>query len=135
MKIICIDTDVWIDFLDAESEFHEKAKRVVEGLRNTKGVVSTLLVMEVNTGYYASNNADKAKDFKDNLEKMRNLKICDITIEISDKAAEIRARYGIATPDALVAATAMLNGAEVLYTRNLKHFLPLEKEGLRIVSP
>lgn len=134
-NLILMDSDVWVDFLDKESALHEKAKSIVEKLKNTKGVASTLLITEVNTGYYAIDNPKKAKDFIDNLQKIRNLKIYDVSLEIADKAAELRARYGIETPDAIIGATAILKGVDTLYTRNLEHFLPLEKEGIKIVSP
>lgn len=133
--LILIDTDIWIDFLDRESKFFQKAKVIVEKLRNTKGVVSALLITEVNTGYYAIANPKKAEEFIDSLQKIRNLKICDVSIEIADKAAELRAKYGIETPDAIIGATAILNGVDTLYSRNIEHFLPLKKEKIEIISP
>ena len=132
--LILIDTDVWIDFMDAKSKFHEKAREVVEKLRHTKGVISTLLITEVNTGYYAVGSSGKARDFVAELKKIRNLKICDVSVEIADKAAELKAKYGIETPDAIIGATAALNKVETLYTRNLRHFLPLSKEGIKIAG-
>ncbi len=131
---ILIDTDIWIDYLDGSSEFHKEAIKIINLIRNVKCVVSSILITEVNTGYYKIGEKEKAQIFIKNLRKIRNLKIISINGEIADKAAELRASYGLSTPDTIIASTAIISGAKVIYTRNLKHFSSLVREGIEVKS-
>ena len=47
-----------------------------------------------------------------------NLKVFDITPQISAEAARLRARYGQRTPDAIHTATALAAGADLLVTND-----------------
>lgn len=51
---------------------------------------------------------------------------------VAEEGGRLRRRYRVATPDALIAATALLNDL-VLVTRNAKHFTGIE--GLRLRQP
>lgn len=52
---------------------------------------------------------------------------------IADKGAEIRASYGLYLPDALIAATAILNNANCLVTRDKNIYANMK--GLKVSTP
>ncbi len=52
---------------------------------------------------------------------------------VADKGAEIRASYGLYLPDALIAATAILNNANRLVTRDKNIYATLK--GLKVSTP
>ncbi|HID17638.1 TPA: PIN domain-containing protein [Candidatus Bathyarchaeota archaeon] len=49
---------------------------------------------------------------------MNNFKIVPVTFEIADLAAKLRARRGGKLPDALIAATAIDQAADLLYSQD-----------------
>jgi predicted nucleic acid-binding protein len=54
----------------------------------------------------------------------------DVNGEIVRKAGELRREYGVELPNAIIAATALIVGAE-LVTRNIKHYKSIKKIKLR----
>jgi predicted nucleic acid-binding protein len=55
-----------------------------------------------------------------------------LTPESADQAASIRVKHGIKTPDAIIAATAIVNGL-TLITGNEKDFVSIHK--LKLINP
>ena len=113
-----IDSDVLIDYLQGL----EKAKRELD--RYTKREMSIISWMEVMTG------ADTPEEEKDSREFLSTFTIHHLSVEIASEAVEIRKKFRIRLPDAIVWATARTNGC-LLVTRNAKHFSKKEP-GVRI---
>ena len=69
-----------------------------------------------------------AGKYKEILLHSDNLLIVPVSSAIADKAAELRARYGIRTPDAIQIATALQGGSSIFLTndRNLKKIHEIE---------
>jgi predicted nucleic acid-binding protein len=61
--------------------------------------------------------AAKAKQLLQDLT-LNGFKIASVTFEIADLAAEIRAKRGGNLPDALIVATALNQGANVVYSQD-----------------
>ena len=59
------------------------------------------------------------------LEFISNATIFDLNKEIADKTIENRKKYRIKTPDAIIGATAMVNGFEIV-TNNVDDFKRLD---------
>ena len=110
-----IDSDVLIDYLQGL----DKAKRELD--RYSKREMSIISWMEVMTG------ADTAEEEKDSREFLSTFTIHPLSVEIASEAVEIRKRFRIRLPDAIVWATARINGC-LLVTRNTKDFPTKEPE-------
>jgi|SRR5271157_2838705 Predicted nucleic acid-binding protein, contains PIN domain len=113
-----IDSDVLIDYLQGL----EKAKRELD--RYTKREMSIISWMEVMTG------ADTPEEEKDSREFLSTFTIHHLSVEIASEAVEIRKKFRIRLPDAIVWATARTNGC-LLVTRNAKDF-SIKEPGVRI---
>jgi predicted nucleic acid-binding protein len=110
-----IDSDVLIDYLQGL----DKAKRELD--RYAKREMSIISWMEVMTG------ADTAEEEKDSREFLSTFTVHHLSVEIASEAVAIRKRFRIRLPDAIVWATARINGC-LLVTRNTKDFPAKEPE-------
>ena len=69
------------------------------------------------------------------LSMLRNLlTVHPLTVEIHETGLGLAARYGFATYDAMIAASALHAGCDTLWSEDMQHGMVLE-EGLRIVDP
>lgn len=128
-----LDTMVFIYSLDSHPEFGEVADAILARIERgeLKAVASSLLFAELLPHKFARNDAVRARAIARELENMPNLAIMPLTNEVSVEAARLRATYGLRTPDAVHAATAMGAGAQGIVTNDgtLKR---LTSEGLDV---
>lgn len=62
------------------------------------------------------------------------LTVHPITVEIHEAGLRLAERYGLATYDAMIAASALDAGCDTLWSEDMQHGMSLE-EGLRIANP
>jgi predicted nucleic acid-binding protein len=62
------------------------------------------------------------------------LPVIPITIETHETGIALAERYGFSTYDAMIAASAMLSGCDVLWSEDLQHNMAVD-DRLRIVNP
>ncbi len=127
MALCLLDSDAVIDHLKSRSEMN----RLIARLIHSGDTLCTCAVVlsEVHSGLHPA-DTDRAMRF------LASLSFLTSTPEIGQQAGTWRytfARQGraVATPDALVAATAHFYGAS-LVTRNVKHY-PMDE--LTLASP
>ncbi|HST54782.1 MAG TPA: type II toxin-antitoxin system VapC family toxin [Solirubrobacteraceae bacterium] len=97
-----VDTDVLID--------HFRGHRKLDGAGYAISVVTRCEL-------FAGRNAEE-----DSLRKTLALfDEVDVSRQVAERAGQIRRAHGIATPDALIAATALEHGMAIM-TRNVRHF-------------
>lgn len=115
-----LDTVALIYFLERHPIHHDTAKRLLKRIEDGEiaGVVSSLVFAELLVPAYRADDNSRAESVLRLLRSFPNLRILDITPEISTVAARLRARYGLRTPDAIHAATALAAGADVLVTND-----------------
>lgn len=90
--------------------------------------VSVVTEMEIYAG--KSMDKTKAKNIADKL--LNNFSKISIDSQIAKYAGKIKRKFSISFPDALIAATAILNNC-TLITRNIKHFQKIPK--LKVLQP
>jgi len=64
-------------------------------------------------------NKKLADTYRSILLSSNNLATCEITNEISERAAALRAKYGFKTPDSIQLATAIIRRADYFLTNDL----------------
>jgi predicted nucleic acid-binding protein len=119
---IALDTNVLIYFFEGIEPQASKVEKVLQSIMKgaNEGVISTVTVAEVLTGFYLSADTKKEAKAKQLLQDLTltGFKIASVTFEIADLAAEIRAKRGGNLPDALIVATALNQGANVVYSQD-----------------
>lgn len=119
---IALDTNVLIYFFEGIEPQASKVEKVLQSIMRgvNEGVISTVTVAEVLTGFYLSADTSKASKAKLLIADLRlnGFKIAPVTFEIADLAAQLRAKRGGKLPDALIVATALNQGANVVYSQD-----------------
>ena len=67
------------------------------------------------------------------LMPLRTLPTQEITVELFDRATEIRARFGISYWDAAILAAAKMLGCEAVYSEDLSQ--EQDYDGVRVMNP
>lgn len=74
---ICIDTNVFLNVINREEPFYSDSRTILSVIDERKivGVVPTLVIAEILTGYFANNKDTEAEEFVSALSTNENLKI------------------------------------------------------------
>ncbi len=129
---IGIDTAVFIYLFEGtgiHARLAEKLLQQVEaGAR--EAVFSSIGVIEILTGPKKLNRHELAVQYKNLLIRFPHLTIMGMSEQIVDIASDLRAHYGIKTPDAIHIATALDFGAQTFVTndRTLKKIKEINVE-------
>jgi predicted nucleic acid-binding protein len=81
-------------------------------------VTSVLTITELLTGPYKSKNFQLVEEYRSTLFSFPNLTFREMDYEIANQTAQLRAEYGLKTPDAIQLATALLEKADVFITND-----------------
>ncbi len=80
------------------------------------GVTSVLTLLEVLVHPLARHRKDLAASYREILLDVEGIELLDVTPPIAERAASLRARYGMRTPDAIQLGTAIEVGATAFVT-------------------
>jgi len=118
-KIVCLDTAPLIYYMEGGLHL-DKLEPLFELISEGKinAVTSTITLLEVLVQPYRRGNDELADSYRDILLKSKNFLIIPVVEEVSDKAAELRAKYGIKTPYAIQVSTAMFGDASAFLTND-----------------
>jgi predicted nucleic acid-binding protein len=125
---IALDTNVLIYFLEGIEPHASKVEKTLNAFMKSEdeGVISTVTVAEILTGFYVAGDAKKAAKAKKLLNDLtlNSFKIVPVSFDIADLAANLRAERGGKLPDALIVATALNQTANLVYSqdRDLQRF-------------
>lgn len=120
-KVVFFDTTPLIYFMEKNPRYSEVVKPVIELLDSglAQGLTSTITLLEVLVLPLREGNKKLAEKYKAILLSSNGLETCEISNAISEKAATLRARYGIKTPDSIQLATAIVRKADYFLTNDL----------------
>ncbi|MEM3563255.1 MAG: type II toxin-antitoxin system VapC family toxin [Candidatus Jordarchaeaceae archaeon] len=124
IRPILVDTDVIIDHLRGFENSKKLLKEVELG--NFLAYFSAITEAELYSGQRTSVKSEQR--IVERLLKIMHR--VDVNSEIARKAGELRREYGVELPNAIIAATALILGAE-LVTRNIKHYKSIKKIKLK----
>ena len=129
-RIVGINTVAFIYHFEENEKYLPFTNVLFEMIENGKvrAVTSTITLMEILVKPKRDGNQKAANEYKFILQTFPNLEIRNIDAEVAERAAEIRAKYGVRPPDALQVAASLINNAEALITndRELKKIREIE---------
>lgn len=119
-KIIGIDTMIFIYHLEDHPDYSHATEKIFGAVEEGryKGVTSVITLIEVLVKPKRDGNLLAIKDYKDLLLTFPNLKIFDLDMKIADITSDLRAKYGIKTPDAIQIATTIAGGSKSFITND-----------------
>jgi predicted nucleic acid-binding protein len=119
---VAIDTNTLIYLMERHPLYHDLCKEVFSLIEkgHLVGITSVLLLTEVLTKPLKDNNTGLVRAYKAVISTFPNFVIKQIDKQTSVLAAELRAKYGVKTPDALFLATAILENADVFVSNDVR---------------
>lgn len=119
-KVIALDTNLYIYVFEQHPEFGEKAKMLLEQIENglVNGIASSISLTEILIKPIREGNLTLEKQYKLLFSHFPNLTILPIDNVVAERAAYLRGKYNIKTPDALIVATALLANADLFITND-----------------
>jgi predicted nucleic acid-binding protein len=128
---ISLDTNVFIAIKNKEddSQYCERILDAIED-KEIEGVISTIVIAETLVGFYYNKEEKEAEHFL--VQVLQSYYVLPVDVQVSEKAAKLRAQQGIKLPDAVIIATAMITNADYLITKDdtLK-----KKTGIKSLTP
>lgn len=117
---IAIDTCIFIYQWEAHPLYSPLTDHIFSSLEQSdfKGVTSTVTMTELLVHPYRDNELARAHDLLSLLSTYPNLEWISPSLEIAVRAAELRAQHRLPTPDALIAATAIVCNASAFVTND-----------------
>lgn len=132
-RLIGLDTSVLIYLLEEHPKYVTHAQKVLRRIErgSARGIFSIVGMVELLTGVKKQKRPDLAQDYKLLLSQFPHFDIYGIDERTVDVASDLRARYGIRTPDAIHLATSITRRADFFITndRSLKKI-----EEIKVVS-
>ncbi len=121
-KTVFLDTAPLIYFIEGNSDYQEKLEKLfkLNDEKHFQFLTSTLTLVEVLVKPLKDGETKIVEQYKTILTNSEGIDIFDITIPISVKAAEIRAKYNSRTPDSLQVATAIECKADYFLTNDFR---------------
>lgn len=119
-KVVGLDTMLFIYSMEAKKPYISLLKSIFYYIENglAKGVTSIITLAEILVKPIKDCNIEAVKDCKFLLNNFPNLKMVNIYPKTAEKGAELRAKYGIRTPDALQIASAIENQATIFLSND-----------------
>jgi len=126
-RMVALDTCVWIYHLEDHPDYCRLTTEILTAVSAGKcaAVVSELTLMELLVRPLQLEREDVADEYETLLAHFPNLSLIPIHRDPLRKAAVVRARYGLRAPDAVIVATAILQGATGVIT-NDRHWKRVE---------
>ncbi len=119
-KKIGIDTPILIYLLQSDRKYVEKARSIMRRVQlgRCHAVFSSIGLIEILTGPKKQGEYELAARYLEIITHFPHLSIIGINENIVDISSDLRARYGISTPDAIHVATAISEGAQKFITND-----------------
>ena len=132
-RTVLLDTMALISFLEGHERFGPVSEDILRRIERggLKGVVSILVFAELLVPLYREGKDKTAAGLISRLSSFANLAVHDFDAGTAAMAARLRAEYGLRTPDAIHAASALLTGADGILT-NDRQLRRLDDERLTV---
>ena len=121
-KNVFLDTAPLIYFIEGHSDYQEVLSRVFEAneKRDFIFITSSITLLEVLVKPLKDGNTKLAEQYKNILTNAPGIELLEVTHEVAIKAAELRAKYNLRTPDSIQIATAIVTKASCFLTNDIR---------------
>ncbi len=119
---VCLDTSIFIYAFERHPHYGPSAQAVFQALSNGdfEACASVLAAGEVFTGVKKVGDDDLLMRYRDIFHRFPGLTLVNADLDIMEQMAELRAEYGVPTPDAIHLATALTWHAAVFLTNDVR---------------
>jgi uncharacterized protein len=119
-KFIALDTCVWIYHFENHPIYSSWTRQVLHTLSTEQysTVMSEVSMLEILVQSLRLGLSEAAKNYQVLLDNFPNLIIYPVTRQVALNAAKLRAKYNLRTPDALILATGIVQGATLMVTND-----------------
>lgn len=125
-KIVALDTNIFIYYLNANSQFYSVSASIIEKIvqGNLRAVTSILTLIELLSFDIPK---DAVKKLEQEFSDMPNITLKEVSLNIAKIAARLRREQGIKLADSIQLATALDTNAQAFITNDsrLKKFKEL----------
>ncbi len=110
---IGLDSNIFIYFIEGILAYQKLTRKIFESIESgrNEGICSTLSLLEILVQPYRNKDEERVNQFYGLLTTYPHLSWVDMTLAIADQGAQLRARYQLKTPDAILLATAIQSEA------------------------
>lgn len=108
-RVCGLDSMLFIYQFEKYSHFWPQTNLIFDLLEKGKfrGVTSAIALIEILTLPKKEKNFYLVKEYKELITTFPHLTIQDVDLEVADLASSLRAKYNLATPDAILIASAL----------------------------
>ncbi len=135
LPLLGVDSMLFVYHFEGSREFGAAAGALLEAaeLGQVRLAASVLALLEILVVPKRMGRGDLCRRYRDLLESFPNLDFHELDGEIAERAADLRARYDLRTPDAIHLATALAAGAKTFASedRRLRKVKELKVVALR----
>ena len=121
-KTVFLDTAPLIYYIEENRKYSSVLNKLF--LANSKGdflfQTSVITLLEVLVHPMRENEHQLVEEYQNILCNSPSIDIIDLTVDIAIKAAALRAKYGLRTPDSIQVATALNASAEYFLTNDIR---------------
>jgi predicted nucleic acid-binding protein len=119
-RIVGLDTNIFIYHFEEDPEYVSFTEDLFEKIESgrLRAVTSVLTLHEIFTGARKAGDARLVTLYRDLLGSFPNLSVMPFDADVAEISSDLCARYGIRTPDAIQAATAIFHNAETFITND-----------------
>ena len=119
-KIFAADTMLFIYHFEDHVRYAPVTNMLFESWESgtNSGITSVITLLEILVKPRRDENWEAIRDYKDLLLTFPNLQLVPLESECADLASDLRARYGIRTPDAIQVASALFHSATAFVTND-----------------
>jgi predicted nucleic acid-binding protein len=121
-KTVFLDTAPLIYYIEENRNYSPILNKLFQS--NSKGdflfQTSVITLLEVLVHPMRENEQQLVEEYQNILCNSPSIDIIDITIDIAIKAAGLRAKYGLKTPDSIQVATALNASAQYFLTNDIR---------------
>ena len=119
-KVIGLDAMSFIYHFEKKPHFGPITKALFAHIQAGKAlaVISVLVAGEVLTGVKKAGDQEMILRYRHIFGTFPHLAVHDVDMRVMEKMSDLRAAYGLKTPDVIHMATALLNGAQAFVTND-----------------
>jgi predicted nucleic acid-binding protein len=121
-KVVGLDTAPLIYFMERNPKYIDMMRLFFKlfDLGDFRLVTSTVTLLEVLVHPLQQKNTILAQEYREILLNQESLTVVELTPDIAEKSAQLRAIYSLRSPDAIQMATAICEGASFFLTNDAR---------------